>query len=119
MHGKIDGNLQMKLKVKTAELIDGSPGIELMELARVISSLTMADILQIVDVLELDEVIFSVYGRESGGEGLFDIEREEIVQPLDRVVLLYSIACKQRDPSVNRITRQFYSRTRDHLHLAF
>jgi hypothetical protein len=119
MHGEIDRNLLMRLKVKTAELIDGSPGIEIMEIARIMLSLTMTDLLQIVDLLELDEVIFSVYGRESGGEGLFDVEREEIVQSVDNIVFLYSLMCKQRDPSVNRITRKFYSQNRDHLHLAF
>jgi hypothetical protein len=119
MHGEIDQNLLMRLKVKTAELIDASPGIEIMEIARIMLSLTMTDLLQIVDLLELDEVIFSVYGRESEGEGLFDVDREEIMQSVDNIVFLYSLICKQRDPSVNRITRKFYSRNRDHLHLAF
>jgi hypothetical protein len=119
MHGEIDESLLMKLKMRTAELIDRSPGIEIIELARIMSSLTMADLLQIVDLLELDEVIFSVYGRESESEGLFNFENEEVLQPVDDAVLLYSIACQQRDPSVKRTTLKLYPRTRHHLHLAF
>jgi hypothetical protein len=119
MHGEIDGSLLTRLKMKTAELIDGSPGMENMELARVMSTLTVADLLAIVDLLELDEVIFSVYGHESEREGLFDAETEEIMQPVDDVVLLYSVACQQRDPLIPRITRKFYSTIQDDLRLAF
>jgi hypothetical protein len=118
IHGEIEVTLQTKVRIKTAELIDATPGIEVLELARKMSSLTVADLLLVCDALELDDVVYSVYRREINHDGLIDEEIEELVPAVDNPTLLYWIFLKQRDPMVQRITRRLYSTTRDHLHLA-
>jgi hypothetical protein len=118
IHGEIDVTLQTKVRIKTAELIDASPGIEILQLAKRMSSLTVADLLLICDTLELDEVVYSVYGNEQSEGGLFDSAQEDIVAPVDNPTLLYWIALNQRDPTVPRITRRLYSTAHDHLRLA-
>jgi hypothetical protein len=118
MHGEIDSTLQLRIRIKVAEFIDASPGIEILDLATKLEAISVGDLLLLCDALELDNVVYSVYRREQLPVDILTTEEDEIIAPLDIPTLLYWISLKQRDPTVLRITRKFYPCTRDHLSLA-
>jgi hypothetical protein len=75
-------------------------------------------LLAICDVLELDEVVYSIYLKESTHGGLREDDEEEIVRAVDNSILMYWIAIKLVNPATPRILRRFYPYPRHLLNLA-
>lgn len=107
LDGNIDEALLLRIKLKISHIIELSPGIEIMELAAMMSNLSLADLLQIVDVLELDEVIYTVYSRPSC-ESLDDPEVDGISAPIDSFTFMTMVGNKQLFREKNRYERKLF-----------
>lgn len=121
--GSIDIQMLQKCQMKLAEVIDNSPGIEFLEITDKMPQFTLNDIYQLLDVLEYDEIIYSVMKNDEESD-LFD-ENNEMSSgfsfPLphaDSVSFLYCLAMHMMDPTQKRMKKYFYPTQRNNFNLA-
>lgn len=123
--GSVEPQMLEKLQMKLAEIIDGAPGIEFMEIASKMSALSLVDLYQILDVLELDEVIYSRFDIIQKGS-IFDFDEDgdncessNLPSPsVDSIMFFYNLALSLNDPNIKQVRRYFYPTQRNNFNLA-
>ena len=96
-----------------------------MEIASKMSALSVVDLYQILDVLELDEVIYSRFDIIQEGS-IFDTdengdicESSNLPSPsVDSVMFFYNLALSLNDPTIKQVRRYFYPTQRNNFNLA-
>lgn len=123
-NGLTDQRMLEKLQMKLSEIIDSSPGIEFMEIASKMSALSLVDLYHILDVLELDEVIYSRYDIIQDGS-IFDFDDQGDYcssslpsTSVDSVMFFYTLALSLNDPRNKQVRRYFYPTQRNNFNLA-
>ncbi|OHT15531.1 hypothetical protein TRFO_02862 [Tritrichomonas foetus] len=115
--GSTEENMLQKLRMKAAEIIDSNPGIEFLEISNKMPALSIYDLYQILDALELDEIVFSKFVIEQDGD-LF-VDDSVLLSPyVDCVMFFYNMTMSQKDPNVNPLRRYFYPSPKLNINLA-
>lgn len=111
----INGNQNMELiHLLTGTVVDivrNNSGIEFLDLAEELPSVSLSDLQMIVNVLEADEIIYTTYTKDEGGD-LFEEGCQVCTQRLHPCVFLYEIGKSLVDPEFVRTKRWIHS-TRD------
>ena len=117
LRGVIDQSVRERLQMKICDIVDTTPGIEIMEVAAMMCNLALADLIHIVDVLELDEVIYTVYSKSTEG-GLDVTECDGICAPCDMLTFMLMVGRELMDPSEQRIHRKLFPTRHNQKNLA-
>lgn len=107
INGNIDKSLISRFTLKALDYIELNPGIDILELSRKMPTIPISDLLKIVEVLELDESIYSVYIKEEKCT-LFDKEQQILVAPFENNIFMYQLNVYFRDPSSQLIMKRLY-----------
>lgn len=125
-NGVLDWKLMHRIMRKIVEIVEFEPGIEFTQLAGRLPSITPNDIFALVDALEYDEVIYSIFLIDDDPDcdefekPLFVDEVKSMMSPpVDCTMYMYNLAVNMKNPLLKpAVKRRIFPTERSKFNLA-
>lgn len=125
-NGDVDQKVMHRIMRKIVEVVEFNPGIEFTELAGMIPSISPYDLFTLVDALECDEVLYSIFlideelDTDELEKPLFQEEVKSYPSPpIECTMYMYSLAMSMKNPLLKpAVRRNIYTTERCKFNLA-